>query len=55
MFESNDTFVEDAVKSKPTGTQGAIKIACLVITIIMAIAALMGVFLPFSATPLPFS
>ena len=49
MFESNDTFVEDAVKSKPTGSQGAIRIASLVITIILAIATLMGVFLPFSA------
>ena len=45
MFESNDTFVEEAVKSAETTKQKTIKFTCLGLTIIFALSLLIG-FLP---------
>ena len=44
MFESNDTFVEQAVKSIETSKHKALKFLCLALTIIFGLFTLMGVF-----------
>lgn len=44
MFESNDTFVEQAVKHRETTKEKAIKIVCIVLTVLAGIAAFLHVY-----------
>ena len=46
MFETNDTFIEEAVKSKETSSEKTKKIACITATIIFLLGTLLtwGVF-----------
>lgn len=44
MFESNDTFVEDAVKSKETSADRTKKIALIAICVILLLCVIMGVY-----------
>ena len=46
MFETNDTFIEEAVKSKETSSEKTQKIACITATIIFLLGTLLtwGVF-----------
>ncbi|MCR5580339.1 MAG: DUF6106 family protein [Pseudobutyrivibrio sp.] len=49
MFESNDTFVEDAVKSIETGEDKAKRLGCIAICIILLCCVVMGVYTIISA------